>query len=125
MELNKEELFKSLAEDFARAVREYRKAKYENEMPSTWSLDENKNERMYEEYKTRIKALSSSKDYISLTRQEYWEQILEAKIQVIAAIGGLKLMQDFCTYLYNHSIEDLNMYSAFDCFADGIGGWCR
>lgn len=106
--LGKKELFEELSKDFEKAVREYRKAKEQSECTSG-RLDAEVNE-----------------DYMNLTRKEYREQILKAKIEVIACIGGFKMMQEFCGYLYERQEEEwINTYSAFDYFADGIGGWIR
>lgn len=121
----KDVLFKALAEDFAKAVSEYRKARQESDLPTNFSYDDEEREENYRAYDKRIEALKTSKDYISLTREEYWQQILKAKIEVIASIDGFKMMQDFCTYLCNIPDDDLNLYSAFDYYADGIKGWCR
>jgi hypothetical protein len=48
------------------------------------------------------------------------------RIQVIAAIGGFKFMQEFHDFLCQYrKYENLNLARAFDWYADGIGGWCR
>lgn len=120
------ELFISLAEDFSKAVNEYRKAKKESEISKPIFMSDKEEEQDYKEYQNRMKSLISSKDYIKITREEYWQNILQAKIEVISKIGGFEMMQEFHRYLYKHSKnEELNLYSAFDYFADGIGGWCR
>lgn len=124
--INKNELFELLAEDFAIAVKEYRRAKKESEVYDPMFMNEEEEEEKYNEYKARIKTLTTSKDYIKLTREEFWIEILKAKIQVIACIGGFKLMQEFHTFLYDYPGDNnLNLASAFDYYADGIGGWCR
>lgn len=124
--LNKNELFISLAEDFSQAVNEYRRAKRESEIDRRIFMTESEEEQEYKEFQNRMKSLTTSKNYIKLTREEYWGNILKAKIEVIAQIGGFEMMQDFHRYLYGYLKNDeLNLYSAFDYYADGIGGWCR
>lgn len=124
--MNRNELFASLAEDFAQAVKEYRKAKAESEIGNPIFISEEREEKEYQEYQARMKSLTTSKDYIKITREEYWQKILQAKIEVISKIGGFEMMQEFHRYLYSHPENDnLNLYSAFDYYADGIGGWCR
>jgi hypothetical protein len=57
---------------------------------------------------------------------EFCGKIIESKIQVIAAIGGFMFMQEFHNFLYQYrKYENLNLASAFNWYADGIGGWCR
>ncbi len=123
---NKNELFASLLEDFSQAVNEYRTAKKESEINKPIFMNDEQEEQDYKEYQDRMKSLTTSKDYIKITREEYWQNILQAKIEVISKIGGFEMMQEFHKYLYEHPNNDaLSLYSAFDYFADGIGGWCR
>lgn len=124
--LNKDKLFISLTEDFAQAVSEYRKAKRESEINKPMFASEEEEEQDYKKYQDRMKSLTTSKDYIKITREEYWQNILKAKIEVISKVGGFGMMQEFHRYLYNHpKNNELSLYSAFDYYADGIGGWCR
>ena len=125
--INKEELFKNLSEDFKTAVIKYRKARYEQEIEKPYfsSWDEEAEDRYNLEEEKRINTINTSKDYINLTREEYWQNILKAKIEVIAAIGGFDLMQEFSDYLRTISDENLMLESVFCYYADGISGWCR
>jgi|GEM_PF-2982332 len=121
-----EVLFKALADDFIKAVSELRKAEEQSSIEKSLFMDMDEEEHYYEEHEKRMHSLTSSKDYINITRKEYWENILKAKIEVIEKIGGFKMMQEFDTYLYNHPKDDeLKLYNAFDYLADGVGGWCR
>lgn len=109
---------KNLADNFVAVVREYRKARDEEERIEEDTI---------EEYGRR-KLLHNSKDYIKLTRTEYWRDIIESKIQVIGAIGGNKLMKEFCMYLEDYekeycNEEELFLVSCFDANANGICGW--
>lgn len=109
---------KNLADDFVKVVREYRKARDEEEIIEEDHL------KAYD----RRKSLHDSKDYVKLTRIEYWENIIESKIKVIAAIGGNKLMAEFCMYLEEYEEkycgeEGLYLVSCFDAKANGICGW--
>lgn len=126
MEIDKYKLYEAIADDFISVVREYRKAQHDNilnDKKDSFCTDER--DIAYEEYEKRISTLTNSKDYVKLQRDEYWQQIITAKIQVISKLG-FKTMQEFCTYLYNRPENDeLDMYSAFDYLADGIGGWWR
>lgn len=125
--MNMDKLIKNVAEDFKAAVKNYRKAREEQEIEepyfSTW---EEELERKYNiQEKTRKDSINTSKDYIKLTREEYWQNIIIAKIEVIGAIGGFELMQEFSIFLRSIDDEDLHLESAFCYYADGICGWYR
>lgn len=122
---NKDDLFKYLAEDFSNAVIEYRKAKEDTELLKKCFMSQEEEDKISKEYEYRMKSLTVSKDYINITRDEYWGKILSSKIEVIACIGGFELMQEFMNYLSVYKKDNLNLASAFDYHADGIGGWCR
>lgn len=109
---------KNLADDFVDVVKEYRRARDQEER-----IEED-NLKAYD----RRKSLHDSKNYVKLTRVEYWGNIIESKIKVIAVIGGNKLMRDFCMYLEEYeekycSEEGLYLVSCFDSRANGICGW--
>lgn len=127
--INKEELFKNLAEDFKVAVEKYRKARYEQDMtiPHFSSNDEEAEEKYYIAEEKRKNTINTSKDFINITREEYWQNIIKAKIEVIGAIGGFELMQEFSRYLrqFDEETDNLMLESAFAYYADGINGWCR
>lgn len=126
MDINKKDMFEALTLDFAKAVMEYRKAGDESEIEINLFPTDAEEEEKFNEYEERMNSLTASKDYINITREEYWQQIIKSKIEVIACIGGLEMMQEFSTYLYNHALDDkLKLYNAFDYYADGIGGWCK
>lgn len=121
---DKDKLFKELADDFIAAVQNYRNAKKESNIDKPVFMKEEEENQYYKERYNRMKTLNSSQDYIKITRVEYWEKILEAKIEVISRIGGFNMMQEFSDYLYNHQKDnELKLYNAFNYFADGIGGW--
>lgn len=89
-------IFKNLAKDFTKAVKEYRAA------------------------------LKNSVDSIELRGVEYWREIMRAKIEIISAVLGFSGMQDFHSFLDKMDREmgdQLKRASAFDAHADGIGGW--
>ncbi|NFI55930.1 hypothetical protein FDA48_06000 [Clostridium botulinum] len=125
--IKKEELFKSLSEDFIMAVENYRKAEHEQDMniPYFLSCEEEKEEKYNEDERVRRNTINTSKDYINLTRREYWQNILRAKIEVIGSIGGFEFMQEFSWYLRDIDTNELLLESAFVYYADGICGWCR
>jgi predicted ATPase len=118
--MNKDELFVALGEDLISVVKELRKAQKDT------IIRDNDTDEEFLDYRYRIAELTKSKEYIKLTRVEYWEEILKSKIRTISTIGGFKMMQDFYDYIYNHELDDeLKLARAFDYYADGIGGWCR
>lgn len=123
--IKKEELFKSLSEDFAATVKSYRKARHEKDIEIPHFYDEYKEEKYNEQEEVRRNTINTSKDYIKLTRDEYWQNILRAKIEVIGSIGGFEYMQEFARYLRNVDNDELSLESAFVYYADGICGWCR
>lgn len=124
--IDDKELFISLAKDFANAVKEYRKASDDSEIIKSRFLSDEESDKEYLKYQSRINGLTTSKDYISLTREEYWQEIIKTKIEVIAAIGGFKFMQEFHNFLYEcNEYDELRLSTAFDYYADGICGWCR
>ncbi|NFL39291.1 hypothetical protein [Clostridium botulinum] len=125
--MEKEELFNRLSKDFIMAVESYRKAEYEQDMdmPYFLSCEEEKEEKYNEDERARRNTINTSKDYINLTRREYWQDILRAKIEVIGSIGGFEYMQEFAKYLRDIDKDELLLESAFVYFADGICGWCR
>jgi hypothetical protein len=131
MDIEKGELMKNLANDFSKAVKNYRLARQENEVikPNFSSWEEDKEEEFCQKEKLRINSINTSKDYINLTRLEYWEFTLKSKIEVIGAIGGFEFMQEFSRYLreidYISDDDSLLLESAFSWYADGICGWCR
>ncbi|MBY7006787.1 hypothetical protein FDA25_02495 [Clostridium botulinum] len=112
-------IMKNLADDFKKVVIEYRKARKEQE-----AIEEKSEERYY-----RREELTTSKNYVKLTRAEYWKDMIESKIKVIGCIGGFKFMQEFCEYLHEYEKEHcegdirLNLVSCFDANANGINGW--
>lgn len=129
--INKEELFKNVSEDFKSAVEKYRKARHDKEIeePYFGYNDEAAEDKYYAEERKRQNTINTSKDYVKITREEYWQNVLRAKIEVIGAIGGFELMQGFSRYL--REVDDkagennLMLESAFVYYADGICGWCR
>lgn len=110
-------IMKNLADDFVKAVCEYKKAQEDQEMLSESTLEVIK----------RRMSLHDSKNYVKLTRSKYWQDIIQSKIEVIGAIGGNNLMKEFCEYLeeYEEKYCDkkLNLVSCFDSNANGICGW--
>lgn len=125
--ISKEKLFENLAKDFKKAVENYRKARREQEIEKPyfgWS-DPESEEKYYDEIEKRRNSINTSKDYIKLTREEYWQDILKSKIQVIGAIGGFELMEEFSLYLREVDNNELLLENAFVYYADGICGWCR
>lgn len=129
--LDRENLFKNLAEDFKLAVVNYRKARDEQEIDKPyfgWNNEEAEN-KYYLEQEKRRNGINTSTDYINLTREEYWQNILIAKIEVIGVIGGFEMMQDFSMYLRKldeaAGENNIMLESAFCYYADGISGWCR
>ena len=124
---NKNDLFKGIADDFKIAVSNYRTAKRENEIKEpyfSWN-DTEAEERYCSEEEKRKNSINTSKDYIKLTREEYWKNIIISKIEVIAAIGGFNMMSDFYDYLKTIDTDELLLCSAFSWHADGIDGWCN
>ena len=124
------ELFKNLSIDFKIAVEKYRLARDEKDINNPYfDMSEEEEEKYYLEEKKRKNTINTSKDYINITREEYWQNIIKAKIEVIGAIGGFELMQDFSRYLRqlddNDKKGNLMLESAFVYYADGICGWCR
>ena len=125
--ISKEKLFENLAKDFKKAVENYRKARREQNIEKSyfgWS-DPESEENCYDEIEKRRNSINTSKDYIKLTREEYWQDILKSKIQVIGAIGGFELMEEFSLYLREIDNNELLLENAFAYYADGICGWCR
>lgn len=125
--ISKEKLFENLAKDFKKAVENYRKARREQKIEKSyfgWS-DPESEEKYYDEIEKRRNSINTSKDYIKLTREEYWQDILKSKIQVIGAIGGFELMEEFSLYLREIDNNELLLENAFVYYADGICGWCR
>lgn len=122
-------LMQRLADDFQIAVKNYRKAKRENEIydPKFTYWTEEEEEKYYEEERKRRNTINTSEGYIKITRVEYWENVLKSKIEVINAIGGFKFMQDFSYFLREIDIkageECLSLESAFCWHAEGIGHW--
>lgn len=124
---NKEELFKNLAVDFKVAVEKYRVAREDKDIqePHFSFSDEIAEEKYNKDEDKRRDSINTSKDYIRLTREEYWKNILISKIEVIGAIGGFELMDEFSKYLRKIDTNELMLESAFGYYADGICGWCR
>lgn len=129
--INKLELFKNLSMDFKIAVEKYRLAREEKEINKpyfSWN-DEEAEEKYYLEEEKRRNTINTSKDYIDITREEYWQNIIKAKIEVIGAIGGFELMQEFSIYLRqlddNDKEGNLMLESSFVYYAEGICGWYR
>lgn len=125
--ISKEKLFENLAKDFKKAVENYRKARREQKIEKSyfgWS-DPESEEKYYDEIEKRRNSINTSKDYIKLTREEYWQNIIISKIEVIAAIGGFELMEEFSLYLREVDNNELLLENAFVYYADGICGWCR
>ena len=123
--INKNDLFKGLADDFKVAVSNYRKARREKEIEEpyfSWK-DTEAEEKYCSEEEKRRNSINTSKDYIKLTREEYWQNIIISKIEVIAAIGGFKMMSDFYDCLKTIDTDNLGLCSAFSWYADGICGW--
>lgn len=123
--IEKEKLFEQLGKDFTIAVMKYRKAREDNEITTPHFWSEEKEDKYYEEEDQRKAAINNSTDYVKLTRVEFWESVLISKIQVIGAIDGFALMQEFSYYLRNIDTDELSLESAFCSYADGICGWCR
>lgn len=113
MDKNKEAMFKAIASDFKKAVKEYRAARRDEEL-----------EEDYIKCIERRGSQYTSKDFVKMTRVEYWIDIIKSKIEVIAAIGGFDMMQEFSYYLSDVDSGELMLESAFSYLADGICGWC-
>lgn len=124
---NKKELFNNLSEDFKVAVGNYRAAREDKDIQEPYFRysDEEAEEKYNKEEDKRRDSINTSKDYIRLTREEYWKNILKSKIEVIGAIGGFELMDEFSKYLRKIDTNELMLESAFGYYADGICGWCR
>lgn len=122
METKYESVLK-LAEELAEAMR-YSKETYRLLYPNGQSESDLVEglDTLIDDMSTKSTMLKSK--MITLKTYEYWNDIIEAKIEVIAAIGGLDLMRQVHSAL--EDIEDTGYYhypAMFDSRADGIGGW--
>ena len=117
--MNKKEIFKVLGEDFKKVVEQYRMARSEEEELKEYDFYKNYNE----ELRNR-NSIYTSKNIVNIKRVDYWRDIVRSKIEVIGAIGGFEMMQEFSYYLSEIDNQGLMLESAFCYLADGICGWC-
>lgn len=117
--MDKKKIFEVLGEDFKKVVEQYRMARHEEEKTEEYDF--------YEKYNEELKnrnSIYTSKNTVKITRVDYWRDIVRSKIEIIGAIGGFEMMQEFSQYLSEIDNQGLMLESAFCYLADGICGWC-
>ncbi|MEW6726426.1 MAG: hypothetical protein AB1327_05630 [Bacillota bacterium] len=116
-----EELVEKLAETLLDPVKEYRNAR-SDEGISEFCFRDPKCVQWFENYRKALCSLETKE--ITLDRSLYWILITRAKIEVIAAIGGIDLMGRVCDKLEEHpENKKYHFASAFNALASGICGW--
>jgi len=114
-----------LTDEVAKAIQNYRKAKWMNEDPNAPNIKEYDLAdigEFVEELISHSDAVKQSE--VTLPGEVYWKNILVSKIRVIGIIGGFDLMQKVHSQLDNlPDDQGFNYAQVFDSYADGIAGW--
>ncbi|MEG6615404.1 hypothetical protein V6C27_03030 [Peptococcaceae bacterium 1198_IL3148] len=115
----------AFANELISSIKEYRKARDEaNSGKIVSGIDGYKKyERELEDYLKEKQNIYAG-EMVNLPRSEYWKNVIKAKAEVIAAIGGCALLVDVCDQLSNHPENAVYHFaSAFEVAADGLAGF--